>query len=143
MSARLSVIRPMMSSFPLRLKAGRNSNRLCLYGQDWGGEGGREAGLWRGRAAERGRRSAGRRGPRLADYTGGLIVVRERKGSRPWCSPAPVWPPGEGSVPNKLCHAPGVSWGVCHVAHLPCGSANRKTRGEGEAVGAPAGFILG
>src|SRR3546814_2589225 len=72
--------------------------------------------------------SAGRRVPRLADYTGGLIVVRERKGSRPWCSPAPVWPPGEGSVPNKLCHAPGVSWGVCHVAHLPCGSANRKTR---------------
>src|SRR3546814_8895093 len=67
-----------------------------------------------------------------------LIVVRERKGSRTWCSPAPVWPPGEGSVPNKLCHAPGVSWGVCHVAHLPCGSANRKTRGEGEAVGAPA-----
>jgi hypothetical protein len=29
-----------------------------------------------------------RRVPRLADYTGGLIVVRERKGSRPWRSPA-------------------------------------------------------
>jgi hypothetical protein len=26
----------------------------------------------------------------LADYTGGLIVVRERKGSRPWCSLAPA-----------------------------------------------------
>ncbi len=32
----------------------------------------------------------GRREPRLADYTGGLIVVRERKGSRPWRSPAPA-----------------------------------------------------
>jgi hypothetical protein len=64
------------------------------------------------------------------------------KGQPPLVFPGTGLASGEGSVPNKLCRSRRVM-GVCHVAHLPCGSANRKTRGEGEAVGAPAGFILG
>lgn len=39
--------------------------------------------------------------PRLADYTGGTIVVRERKGSSPWCSLRADGPPGEGCGANE------------------------------------------
>src|SRR3546814_8778520 len=96
MSARLSVIRPMISSFPLRLKAGRNSNRLCLSGEERDGEGGRESGPWRGRAALA--RPAPQRasGAALGGLHGGPDCRSGTKGQPPLVFPRAGGPLGEG-----------------------------------------------
>ena len=59
-------------------------------------------------------------GAALGGLLGRSIVVRERKGSRPWCSLCVDRPPGEGIDASRLSRALGAPL-VCHVAHVLTG----------------------
>lgn len=93
--------------------------RLCPSGEERDGEGGAKSMAWRGQAAlARSTPCKGRRVPRLADHTGLSILLRERKGSSPWCSPKAAGLRGRAvdalQTPQR---APARQEGVCHVAH--------------------------